>query len=202
MNKEISCEGDGKCFSIENNCTIFPDTKTSCKFKCIPKPCEICGDLIPEYVYICKKRKCVNCDINPDLFNNNNLSTTKLSLNEFTQRMNKLPLHERIERFNSLSSESTHPKWNKLYMLNFMEDSDEYKWLDVGGYINHKVTSEEKFFEYLPKKLHSYYNWLNLNGDPYIPNEYHYPKMLIHKFFEKWVHIILSNKDGEHIRSI
>lgn len=198
MDKQNICEGDGKCFSIEGNIEIFPTTKTTCSFKCQSFACEVCGTLLPEYN--CINKKCISCSMSPDLFNNNNLSTTKLSLSEFMKRMNELPIQDRLDRFNSLSSESDHKNWDKLYMLNLVEESDEYKWLKACGYINYQVVLKEQFFEYLPKKLHSYYKWLNAAGDPNVPSKYHYPKMLIHKFFEKWVHIILSNKDGEYIR--
>lgn len=203
MERKNKCSGDGKCFSLENkHDVIFPFDSTRCEFKCKPKPCEICGILLPEYIYNCKNRKGVNCDINPDLFNNNNLSTTKLSLNDFTIRMNKLSIKERIERYNSLCSESTHSYYDKLYMLNFMEDSEEYKWLEAEGYIDHTVSTKEKFYEYLPKKLHSYYKWININGNPYYEDNVKYFKMIFHKFFEKWIHIILGDKDGEYIRRL
>jgi hypothetical protein len=200
MNNIFKCVGDGKCFSIDGNNEIFPCIKTDCKFQCKPFSCIICGKLLPEFIYNLKGKKCINCDINPDAFNNDNLSTTKLSLDDFIKRMNELPLNERINRFNTLSSSSDHPNFDRLFMLNVIEDSDEYKWLEAEGYIDHKVVLKEKFYEYLPKQLHSYYEFINGGGNPY--SEQQYVNMLVHKFYEKWVHIILNNKDDGYIHKL
>jgi hypothetical protein len=63
------CDGNGECLMQPDFGEYREDCKNpdvSCAHNCVPKKCPnlaVCGSIVPEWLLLCKRGKCVQCDM-------------------------------------------------------------------------------------------------------------------------------------------